>query len=53
MQVGEVPNVSWQEIGGLENVKQELQEVIMFVILLFCLHFFFLCSVLTAKSFLL
>ena len=26
-QVVEVPNVSWQDIGGLENVKRELQEV--------------------------
>lgn len=41
MQVVEVPNVSWQDIGGLENVKRELQEVIMFVILLFFLHIFF------------
>lgn len=23
----EVPNVSWEDIGGLENVKRELQEV--------------------------
>lgn len=22
-----MPNVSWQDIGGLENVKRELQEV--------------------------
>lgn len=29
-QVVEVPNVSWQDIGGLENVKRELQEVIAF-----------------------
>lgn len=27
-QVVEVPNVSWLDIGGLENVKRELQEVI-------------------------
>ena len=26
-QVVEVPNVSWEDIGGLENVKRELQEV--------------------------
>lgn len=29
-QVVEVPNVSWEDIGGLENVKRELQEVIFF-----------------------
>lgn len=23
----EVPNVNWEDIGGLENVKRELQEV--------------------------
>lgn len=27
LQVVEVPNVSWEDIGGLENVKRELQEV--------------------------
>lgn len=26
-QVVEVPNCSWDDIGGLENVKRELQEV--------------------------
>lgn len=25
-----MPNVSWEDIGGLENVKRELQEVIDF-----------------------
>jgi len=29
-QVVEVPNVGWEDIGGLENVKRELQEVIIF-----------------------
>lgn len=24
-----MPNVSWEDIGGLENVKRELQEVIL------------------------
>lgn len=27
IKVVEVPNVSWEDIGGLENVKRELQEV--------------------------
>lgn len=26
--VVEVPNVSWNDIGGLENVKTELQELV-------------------------
>jgi len=25
-----VPNVSWEDIGGLENVKRELQEVVQY-----------------------
>ena len=29
-QVVEVPNVSWEDIGGLEYVKRELQEVTNF-----------------------
>lgn len=24
----EVPNVSWEDVGGLENVKKELQELV-------------------------
>ncbi|XP_071823250.1 transitional endoplasmic reticulum ATPase isoform X2 [Apostichopus japonicus] len=28
--VVEVPNVSWDDIGGLENVKQELQELVQY-----------------------
>ncbi|KAL0390554.1 UNVERIFIED_CONTAM: Cell division cycle protein 48 [Sesamum calycinum] len=28
--VVEVPNVSWEDIGGLENVKRELQEGVLF-----------------------
>jgi len=28
--VVEVPNVSWDDIGGLENVKHELQEVVQY-----------------------
>jgi hypothetical protein len=28
--VVEVPNVSWEDIGGLENVKRELQEVVQY-----------------------
>ncbi|KAL7222804.1 hypothetical protein ACSBR1_024494 [Camellia fascicularis] len=30
MAVVEVPNVSWQDIGGLDNVKRELQQVCIF-----------------------
>lgn len=30
--VVEVPNVSWDDIGGLENVKKELQELILYPI---------------------
>ncbi len=26
----EVPNVNWDDIGGLENVKRELQEVVQY-----------------------
>ncbi|PWZ46097.1 Cell division control protein 48 D [Zea mays] len=29
-QVVEVPNVSWEDIGGLENVKGELQETVQY-----------------------
>ncbi|XP_044948154.1 cell division cycle protein 48 homolog [Hordeum vulgare subsp. vulgare] len=28
--VAEVPNVSWEDIGGLENVKRELQETVQY-----------------------
>lgn len=46
----EVPNVSWDDIGGLENVKRELQEVSMIPILpksvTFCGIFFFSLSLL-------
>lgn len=31
--VVEVPNVSWEDIGGLENVKRELQEVVQYPVL--------------------
>nr|WCZ58634.1 transitional endoplasmic reticulum ATPase [Seculamonas ecuadoriensis] len=30
--VVEVPNVSWDDVGGLEDVKRELQELVMFPI---------------------
>ena len=26
----EVPNVSWEDVGGLDNVKRELQEVVQY-----------------------
>jgi transitional endoplasmic reticulum ATPase len=26
--VVEVPNVTWEDLGGLENVKRELQELV-------------------------
>lgn len=32
IQVVEVPNVSWNDVGGLENVKRELQEVFIFLL---------------------
>lgn len=28
--VVEVPNVTWEDVGGLENVKRELQEVVQY-----------------------
>lgn len=28
--VVEVPNVSWDDVGGLENVKRELQETVQY-----------------------
>lgn len=28
--VVEIPNVSWEDIGGLENVKRELQEMVQY-----------------------
>ena len=28
--VVEVPNVTWDDVGGLENVKRELQEVVQY-----------------------
>lgn len=35
----EVPTVTWEDIGGLQNVKKELQELVqvrnMFVIIFF------------------
>ena len=27
----EVPNVTWEDIGGLENVKRELQELVQVI----------------------
>eukprot|EP01107_Rhizomastix_libera_P014448 TRINITY_DN4636_c0_g1_i1.p1 TRINITY_DN4636_c0_g1~~TRINITY_DN4636_c0_g1_i1.p1 ORF type:complete len:831 (+),score=259.16 TRINITY_DN4636_c0_g1_i1:44-2536(+) len=28
--IAEVPNVSWKDVGGLENVKRELQELVQY-----------------------
>ena len=39
-QVVEVPNVSWEDIGGLENVKRELQEVILYTVFYYFSAFF-------------
>ena len=36
-----MPNCSWEDIGGLENVKRELQEVIK-VYYVMCIHSFIL-----------
>lgn len=36
-----MPNVSWEDIGGLENVKRELQEVSALDILLRIYRFYF------------
>ncbi|KAJ0788718.1 putative vesicle-fusing ATPase [Helianthus annuus] len=30
--VVEVPNVSWEDNGGLENVKRELQETVQYLV---------------------
>ena len=33
----EVPNISWDDVGGLENVKKELQELVQVcTICVFC-----------------
>ena len=45
-QVVEVPNVSWEDIGGLENVQWELQEVIIFAKLV---SVYFYCHVIINK----
>ena len=29
--VVEVPNVTWQDVGGLEEVKRELQELVQVI----------------------
>ena len=34
----EVPTVSWDDIGGLENVKRELQELVQVHFLIYCIQ---------------
>ena len=40
----EVPNVTWEDVGGLENVKKELQELVQVGVQL-VLGFLKLCHV--------
>lgn len=45
--VVEVPNVTWDDIGGLGNVKRELQELVqvnicLFLSIIFVSHFYLL-----------
>lgn len=40
LQVVEVPNVSWEDIGGLENVKRELQEVNMLAYFIYAIYIY-------------
>jgi hypothetical protein len=37
-----VPNVSWEDIGGLENVKRELQEVLKLIYIPLFANIYFL-----------
>lgn len=43
----EVPNITWEDIGGLENVKRELQELVQVcylkIILRMCSEILFYC----------
>lgn len=32
----ETPNITWDDIGGLQNVKRELQELVQVIFLLKC-----------------
>lgn len=46
--VVEVPNITWDDIGGLDNVKKELQELVQVLFLnknlsIFNINMFFLC----------
>lgn len=47
--VVEVPSVTWDDIGGLESVKKELQEMIQvinitLIIIMYLLHIITVCS---------
>lgn len=48
-QVVEVSNVSWEDIGGLDDVKCELQEVNIVLVHLVFTSIFRLCLMLTLK----
>lgn len=48
--VVEVPNITWNDIGGLENVKRELQELVQVLFIFFNYRSFLLEFVRTLFS---